>query len=458
MSGTVHIGVTEGALKGKTFSFSEHDTFIFGRSADCHGCLPDDQQVSRHHFLLEMNPPDACIRDFGSLNGTWVNGKQIGARTKGETPEQGQKRRYSEVDVKDGDEIKAGQTVLKVRVELAAKAAGPVLCRRCGKDVGHEIGAGRIGDYICAECRKSIENDPVAQLIRMMAEEGQEPQGDGPPAIRGYTIKRKLGEGGFGAVYLAEKVQTKATVAVKVMLSRVAVDSVARDKFQQEIRVMKDLRHPNLVQLLDHGTAGGAFFFIMEYCDAGSVADLLRRRGGKLDLAEAAPLMLQSLEGLAFVHGKGLVHRDLKPENILLQGQRRNRVAKIGDLGFAKNFEQAGFSGMTMTGAYAGTPSFMPREQLTNFKYVKPVSDVWSVAATFYAMLTGALPRDFPKGKDPMEVILHGRIVPVHERDRGVPEPLAQVLDRALANNTKDRFPDAGAMLAAFKMAMADWL
>lgn len=218
--------------------------------------------------------------------------------------------------------------------------------------------------------------------------------------------------------------------------------------------MMKDLRHPNLVQFFEHGSAGGAFFFIMEYCETGSVTDLLRRRNGKLDLTEAAPLMLQSLEGLAFVHGKGLVHRDLKPENILLKGQRQNRIAKIGDLGLAKNFDQAGFSGMTITGTYAGTSAFMPREQLTNFKYVKPTCDIWSLAATFYVMLTGALPRDLPKGMDPVEVILHGRIIPVRERDRLVPKPLAKVLDRALSNNAKDRFTDGGDMLAAVKRAL----
>jgi hypothetical protein len=451
MKGTVSIAVTDGPLKGKDFTFADHDTFIFGRMEDCHCCLPSDQQVSRHHFLLEVNPPDACIRDFGSLNGTWVNGKKIGARAKGETPEQGQKRRYPEVNLKHGDEIKAGQTVLKLKVEAGAKAAVPTFCRRCGKDVGEEIGPGRIGDYICAECRKSIANDPIAELVKMLEGEGEEAEGDALPAIRGYEIKRKLGEGGFGAVYLAEHAKTKNPVAVKIMLSRVAVESDARDKFQKEIRLMQALRHPNLVQLMDNGAAGGAFFFIMEYCEAGSVADLLRRRGGKLDLDEAAPLMLQSLKGLAYIHQKGLVHRDLKPENILLKGQRNGRTAKIADLGFAKNFEEAGFSGMTVTGAYAGTPAFMPREQLTNFKYVKPASDVWSLAATFCVMLTGALPRDFPKGKDPLEAILHGRIIPVQERDRRIPSPMAQMLDRALSNNAKDRFADAVAMLEAMK-------
>jgi len=455
MSGTVDIGVSDGPLKGKSFSFGEHDTFLFGRLDDCHCCLADDQQVSRHHFLLEVNPPDARIRDFGSLNGTWVNGEKIGARRKGETPEQGQKRTYREVDLKDGDEIRVGQSALTVSVEVVSAKAGPLLCKRCGKDVSQEAGDGRVGDYICAECRQSIENDPVEQLVRMLVEERQEAQEAGPPHIRGYVIKRKLGEGGFGAVYLAESTRKKRAVAVKVMLSRIAVEPGAREKFQHEIRLMKDLEHPNLVRLLDHGAAGSAFFFIMEFCEAASVADLLRRRRGKLSLDEAAPLILQSLEGLAFVHSKGLVHRDIKPENVLLTGDRRNRVAKLADLGFTKNFEQAGFSGMTVTGAYAGTPAFMPREQLTNFKYVKPASDVWSIAATFYVMVTGTLPRDFPKGKDPMEVILRGRIIPVRERDPQVPAPLAKVLDRALAHSAKDRFADAEAMLNAMRKALA---
>ena len=454
MSLAVRIEIMTGEQKGKVYSFIGHDTFIFGRESDCHCSMPADLEISRHHYLLELNPPDARIRDFGSLNGTWVSGKKIGAREKGETPEQGQKRRYPEVDLKDGDEIRAGKTVFKVMVEIQKKATAPLLCCRCGKEVGKEIRAGNVGEYICAVCRKQVEADPIEQIDQMLGAKEDRAKGKAPLGIRGYAIKGKLGTGGFGTVYLAKKIKTGEPVALKVMLSRIAVEADAREKFQKEIRLLKSLQHPNLVQLLDHGAAGSVFYFIMEYCEAGSIADLLRRRGGKLELAEAVPLMLQSLEGLAFVHGKGFVHRDLKPQNILLKGSRQNRVAKICDLGFTKNFEQAGFSGMTMTGAFAGTPFFMPREQLTNFKYVKPASDIWSLAATFYAMLTGALPRDFPKDKDPIEVILGGNIIPVRKRDNQIPLSLAQVLDQALAHRAQDRYADAGEMLVAMKKAL----
>ena len=165
-------------------------------------------------------------------------------------------------------------------------------------------------------------------------------------------------------------------------------------------------------------------------------------------VSKAMPIMLKALEGLAYAHGKGVVHRDLKPSNILLSGTPACPVAKIADLGLAKNFEKAGFSGNTVTGAYAGTPIYMPKEQLTNFKYVKPVSDVWSLGATFYDMLTGQTPRDFPKGCDPMEIILRGEIIPISRRDLGVPSGLAAVIDKAIQASPKDRYADASEMLA----------
>ena len=93
MSGKVKLEALEGPMKGKTFLFEEHDTFLFGRLDECHCCLPDDGQVSRRHFIVEVNPPDARVRDFGSLNGTYVNEKKIGSREKGETPEQDKKRK-----------------------------------------------------------------------------------------------------------------------------------------------------------------------------------------------------------------------------------------------------------------------------------------------------------------------------------------------------------------------------
>ncbi len=449
MSNTVHIAVTAGPMKGKAFAFEEHDTFLFGRLEECHCCLPDDGQVSRRHFIVEVNPPDARIRDFGSMNGTYVNDKKIGGREKGETPEEGQKRKYPELDLKDGDVIKVGQTVLTVKIEAEA-AKGPILCDRCGKDVAEEIGGRKQGAYICLACRQSIEMDPAQVLMEVLGKKDGSPKaGEKLPAIAGYRVKRRIGIGGFGAVYLAEQENTGALVAIKVMLARVAVDDDARRKFAQEIDLLKTLQHRHIVAMLDSGSAGGAFYFVMEFCPGGSVEDYIAANGGKLDPAIAMPIMRQALEGLAFAHSKGVVHRDLKPSNILLSGSPASPVAKLADMGLAKNFEKAGFSGMTVTGAYAGTPIFMPKEQLVNFKYVKPVTDVWSLGATFYNMLTGKTPRDFPKGADPMEIILRGDSIPIRAREPGLPHELAAVLDKAIQATPKDRYQDAAEMLDA---------
>src|SRR5579864_2497835 len=120
MSGEVVLTVTTGNAPEKAFVFNSHETFLFGRVDDCHICLPEDRQVSRHHFLMEVNPPQVCIRDLGSRNGTYINKQKYGGRSKNETPEEGAKHDYPQVELHDGDEIRVGRTVLRVQVKEAA--------------------------------------------------------------------------------------------------------------------------------------------------------------------------------------------------------------------------------------------------------------------------------------------------------------------------------------------------
>lgn len=489
MSGKVRLEVTDGPMKGKSFAFDEHDTFLFGRRSDCHVCLPDDKSVSRHHFILEANPPDARISDLGSMNGTYVNDVKHGGREDGETPEEGARRQYPAVDLKDGDHIRVGETVLAVQLEAAAvcshcnvvisdqdrpkcafvggtflcpvckekvaaqnqtpRAAKPVRCQMCGKTVAAEIGMVRRGDYLCEACREEAKSDPAAILMALLDQLGAQDATGNVPSIKGYEIEKKLGTGGFGAVYLGRRKEDNQLVAIKVMLARVAVDERARRQLLKEIELTRLLRHDHIVSLLGHGSAGGAFYFIMDYCDGGSIGDLMKRSGGKLPMEDAGPLMLEAMDGLLFIHANGVVHRDLKPANILLSTVEGKLAAKISDLGLAKNFEQAGLSGMTITGAVAGTARFMPREQVVNFKYVKEQTDIWGIGATFYNMLTGAYPRDFPPGRDQMEIVLQEDVVPIRKRDSRLPKKLAEVIDRAITDKIGDRYQTAAEMRKA---------
>jgi serine/threonine protein kinase len=188
----------------------------------------------------------------------------------------------------------------------------------------------------------------------------------------------------------------------------------------------------------------------MEYCPGGSVQARVGLEGA-LPLRLAAPLALQALEGLAFAHVKGFVHRDVKPDNILIAS---DGSAKLTDFGLAKSFEQAGVSGLTATGAVAGTLSFMPREQITTFRQLRPASDVWSMGATLYYMLTKECPRDFRGRKDPIAVILKGGIVPLRERAPHLPPAVSAVIDRAIADDPEARYATAVELRDALRGAL----
>src|ERR1700694_3871791 len=104
MSGKLTLTITAGPKAGTVFVFEEHDTLLLGRKDDCQVCLPEDILISRHHFILEVNPPDIRIRDLGSLHGTYINGQKYGGRGKHKTPEEGARQEYPQVDLRDGDE------------------------------------------------------------------------------------------------------------------------------------------------------------------------------------------------------------------------------------------------------------------------------------------------------------------------------------------------------------------
>jgi len=453
MSAKIRLKFVAGARKGQEFSFNSHDTFLFGRTPECHISLPRDNMVSRHHFLMEVNPPDARLRDLGSLHGTYVNGIKYGGRAEGEDPQTASQRQQPVVDLSDGDEIQVGKTVILFSVEVPEVThVQPVICQKCGRDVSSEAGPGRHGDYICATCRQQVQADPSV-LLAALFKQAVEPITT-ELNLPDYEVERKLGEGGMGAVYLVRRRSDGQRLALKVLLAKIAVDEQVRKQFAREIEITRSLSHKNIVRFQGYGSEGGIFYFFMEFCEGGSAADLMSRYGGKVPLQEAAPIMLQTLEGLAYVHNRSLVHRDIKPQNILFSGPERNRTAKIADYGLAKDFSMAGWSGHTVTGTFGGSFFYMPREQIFEFKYIYPSGDIWSTGATFYHMLSGQLPRQFTRGQAPIEAILQGPVIPIREREASLPAPLAEVIDRSLNNIPANRFQSAGEMLQALREAL----
>ena len=445
MPGKITFTITTEDKKVEKKVYEEHDTLLFGRNDDCHVCLPDDTYLSRRHFILEINPPDVRFCDVGSRNGTYVNGVKYGGRARDETPEEGAKHEHPQVDLHDGDELRAGKTYFRLQVETGADPSEAVHCQRCGKDVAYEVGAARRGDYVCEACQKVAKDDPAMLLLALLQQARRAAQGDGEIHIPDYTIERKLGQGGMGAVYLVRHIRNGQQAALKVMLSKVPITINAKEGkiFQREIEVTRSLKHKNVVELIENGAEGSIFYFLLEFCEGGSIYNLMKLNGGRLPLSDAGKMMLQALDGLAYIHENHFVHRDLKPQNILLGGSAGNRVAKVADMGLAKSFDKAGFSGMTVTGSLAGTLGFMPKEQVIDFKYFKPVSDVFSMGATCYNILTGTLPRDLRKNEDPLDMIMRNEIIPIRQRDPRIPAALAKVIDTALSGNPSSRYQNA---------------
>ncbi|MFC9243302.1 protein kinase [Streptomyces sp. NPDC057136] len=442
---TVTLTLVSGHLDRTDHVFDERSTSVVGRSRDCSPRLPNDEHhrtVSRHHCLLDINPPVIRIRDFGSLNGTYVNGLKIGQRAQDESPEEAATQTFPEHDLTDGDEIRIGDTVFRVDIH-AEDTVTHAQCAKCRREVSDEVG-GRPGEYLCAACQASPSG--ILRMLLDLAHSGHAEL----HAIAGYTLLQELGRGGMGVVHLARHESSGKEVALKVMLPRVATRPEARQRFLREVALTKALRHPNIAALEGAGFVNGIFFFTTEYCTGGSVDVLLQRRGGRLPVDEAVGLALQALDGLEHAHRQGVVHRDLSPSNILLHRDTDGSMtAKISDFGLAKAFDRAGLSGLTRTGEAAGKPWFMPAQQVINFKDAKPTGDVWALAACLYNMLTGAYPRDFPRGEDPWRIVLESPAVPVREREPDVPQALAGVIDQALREKPEFGFHSAAELRLA---------
>lgn len=485
-SARVLLRVTAGPLTNREYAYESHDTFLFGRDVGCQASVPEDRHVSRHHFVLEINPPAIRLIDLGSLNGTFVNGNRVGRRRKSPGNEPRRQDQPTHMDLKHGDVIAVGETRIEIHVASKTqcrvcdtflpesvsstgekicptcqrRTASTVIplspvktahCVNCNSDVAEEVGHSSSDAYVCRNCREKLRRSS-RELRQLVAEQTQRTVPSGAKRqLGGYLLDRVLGKGATAVVYRAYSASDAGeAVALKVMLTDAALDDKAAKRILREIAIGLDLKHERIVQAMGHGSIGNIFYVVMELCNAGSLEGLLKKHGGRLAVDKAIRLMAMCLEGMEYAHQRKLVHRDLKPRNILLRkGPQGKLHPKISDFGLAKSLELAGLSGMTMTGSFGGSWHYMPREQVTNFKFVGPVSDVWSLGATFYQVLTGTYPRDCPPKKDPVQMVLQETAIPIRQRDPGIPKELAAIVDRALADDPEKRYPDAGAMRQA---------
>ncbi len=283
-------------------------------------------------------------------------------------------------------------------------------CSQCGSAVAEVA-------KFCAACGSSVNNDPAATLADGAGREDEtfapraaapkSPSGVAPPfprpvfppgisssssdAIGGgrfapgnviegrYRIVALAGRGGMGEVYRAEDLKLSQTVAIKFLPQKLSQDAAALQRFHSEVRIARQVSHPNVCRMFDIGEVDGITFLTMEFVDGEDLASLIRRIG-RLPQDKAIEVARQICAGLAAAHDKSVIHRDLKPANIMLDGLGKVRINDFGLAGIAATIQGADVR--------AGTPAYMAPEQLSGSE-VTVKSDIYSLGLVLYEILTG---------------------------------------------------------------------
>jgi serine/threonine-protein kinase len=267
-----------------------------------------------------------------------------------------------------------------------------------------------------------------------------------PPASVGggrYQIHELLGTGGVGAVFRASDTRTGDSLAVKILNPALVATKIER-RFLREAKVMRSLRHPNIVQVTDVGRDRQHVWFAMELMDRGTCHRLTKERGG-LPVSWCLHVADNVLAGLQRIHSAGWVHRDIKPGNLLMDNHGR---VKIGDFGILRDEG----SELTVPGTSLGTSAYMAPEQHIDATQVTPRSDIYGLGASLFALSTCRLPKQLAAHA----VRTQWRVDSGQAaRDNGpwhlIPRPLRPLIRRACAWNPEDRFRDATDMRRAVR-------
>jgi len=258
---------------------------------------------------------------------------------------------------------------------------------------------------------------------------------------RRYLVKRKLGHGGFGAVYLAsdEKMMSRPVV-IKALLDEKISSEWSVRKFKQEMEALARLDHPSIVGIFDSGQLDdGKPFLVMQYVDGASLRVLIKPDG--MDLSQVANITRQIGRALSAAHDRGILHRDLKPENIMVQLIHGEDQVKIIDFGIAK-IKDSVVSLSTIGDQMAGTVRYMSPEQL-KAEPLSPVSDIYCFAVIVYEMLTGRRPLDPDSAFQLLEMQRAGVNTKPRELRPDLSPVAEAILLKALSFNPKDRYETA---------------
>ncbi|MDB5309101.1 MAG: serine/threonine protein kinase [Gemmataceae bacterium] len=266
-----------------------------------------------------------------------------------------------------------------------------------------------------------------------------------------YLLTGRLGSGGMGVVYVAEDPLLQRTVAIKLLPAEVTAAPKARDRFLLEARAAARLSHPNVVPVHEVDEHEGAYYLVMEQVRGGSVEDLLDAEGF-IDWPEATRIISDACRGLGAAHAAGLIHRDIKPSNILVS---HDGTAKLADFGLAKPSAPTG-TPLTEAGTILGTPYYMSPEQCRSESSLDCRTDIYSVGATYYTLLTGREPYSAESVVEIMFAHCSHPVPDPCEINPDIPPACTAIIRRAMAKDPAARFGSAAEMLRALEAVRAE--
>ncbi|MEE4195927.1 MAG: SUMF1/EgtB/PvdO family nonheme iron enzyme [Anaerolineae bacterium] len=252
-----------------------------------------------------------------------------------------------------------------------------------------------------------------------------------------YEVIQKIGEGGMGAVYLAQDLRLKRKVAVKrlVFQGKPSNEEMFRQRFEREALAMANFQHPNIISVHDYGHDDEGVYLVIEYMSGGVLSHQMRKRRFRID--EAINILLPLADALQEIHDLGQVHRDIKPSNILFD---KYGNPKLADFGVVKLLEgEEGFT-LTATGMAVGTPAYMAPELIGG--EASPATDQYALGVVLYELVTGKKPF---KGRTPMETLTMQKYEPLPDPrsfDPELPGWICDVLQRVLAKDPTQRYTD----------------
>jgi serine/threonine protein kinase len=291
-----------------------------------------------------------------------------------------------------------------------------------------------------------LRNEQLEETLRQQVHRGV------PVQITGYRFVSKIGQGAMGAIYKAVQLSMDRPVAVKILSPRYAEDTRFVERFFREARAVARLNHPNIIQGIDVGEVGGIHYFVMEFVDGRTIGELLRR-GGALDERRAVYVILQVVRALAHAWKNGLLHRDLKPDNIMIA---RDGIAKLCDLGLAKNIGAILNAQGAVIGQIEGTPHYISPEQARGDAAIDMRSDIYGLGATFYHMVVGQVPFPFDNASVVLTKHLTEMPDPPRARNSLVSAPVENVILRMMAKEREQRYQSPEDLMAALESVRSE--